>query len=198
MTTVAAPSLLHRLAALGLLVLVLAAGYVLVERVWFNKYSFYQDNIQQLQDRLQRFSTMLATRDQLEAQIQRVRQDNSVDAYYLPATSATLAASELQQRVRVAVESNGGNLISTQVLPATEEENFTRVAIRVQMVGDTPTLQQVLHQLESGQPLLFIDDVQVRSQPVRQRDPNNRNQVQIQIQLNIQFELSGYMPRSGA
>lgn len=195
---VATPSLLHRLAAFSLLVLVLVAGYMLIERVWLGKYAFYKDNIEQLQDRLQRFGNMLATRSELEAQLQQIRQDSAVDAYYLPQTSATLAASELQQQVRTAVEGNGGNLVSTQVLPATEEEAFTRVAIRVQMAGDTATLQRVFHQLESGQPLLFIDDVQIRSQPLRQRDPNDRNQVKIQIQLNIQFELSGYMHRSGA
>ena len=188
----------HRIAALTLLVAMLLSVYLLIDRIVIGRYEFYQDNISQLQDRLQRYENMLSMREDLEARLQQIKQDTSIDAYYLQQSSSVLAAADLQQRVKSAVENNGGNLISTQILPVDNEGMFSKVAIRVQMTGDTEVLQKTLYDLESARPLLFIDDLQVRGQPIRQRNPNNRNEITLRIQLTTQFELSGYIRRSEA
>ena len=191
----------HRFISLLLLLAVLAGLYWLVNGVLIAKYRFYQTNVEQLQDRLQRFNALLATREDLEAQIQAIKQNQSDKAYYLSQTSPTLAASQLQQRVKQVVESNGGSLVSTQILPEANEGGFSQVAIRVQMSGDTNALQQVLYALESARPLLFIDNVRVRSRVIRQRQRNRtrdrRNPAVVteKVQLTLQFELGGYMRR---
>ena len=189
---------IHRLVALALLVVVLFAGYMLIDRFVIGRYKFYQDNISQLQDRLQRYENMLSMREDLEERLQQIKQDNSIDVYYLQQSSSVLAAADLQQQVKSAVENNGGNLVSTQILPVSDEGMFSKVAIRVQMTGDTEALQKTLYDLESARPLLFIDDLQVRGQPIRQRNPNDRNEITLRIQLTTQFELSGYIRRSEA
>lgn len=185
----------HRLAALTLLLMVLAAVYWLVDQIWVAKYEFYQTEIEKLQDRLQRLQAMSATRESLEAQIERVREDSSVDAYYLQQTSPTLAASQLQQQVKAVVEGNGGSLVSTQILPVTQEDGFPRVAIRVQMTGGTEILWKVLHTLESNRPLLFIDDLRVTARTIRRRNPRDRSSIETELQLTTQFELAGYLRR---
>lgn len=188
----------HRFTALALLFLVLGAGYWLVDRIWIDKYLFYKNNIAAQQDQLQRYNNILALRGDLEARLQQIKQDDSIDAFYLQQTASMLAATDLQQRVKSAVERSGGKLVSTQVLPVVDEEGFSKVSIRVQLTGDTPSLQKTLYELETARPLLFIDGLQIRRQPIRQRNPNNRKQSKIEIQLTIQFELSGYIHRSEA
>ena len=191
-------SRLQRLLSVALLLLLLLGAYILIDRYLLGQYEFYQDNIAELQDRLQRVRNIIAMRPDLEARLQQTRQDDSIDAYYLQQSSSTLAATELQQLVKSAIESNGGDLVSTQILPVSDEGAFSRIAIRVQMTGDTATLQKMLHTLESARPLLFVDNLQIRSQPIRQRDPDNRNQIKVEIRLTTQFELAGYVRRGGA
>jgi len=186
---------LQRIVALLLLCAVLFGAYLLIDRVWLGKYRYYQNNIAEMQNRLQRFQAISAQREVLEAQLQRVRQDSSVDEFYLQKSSTMLAASDLQQRVKTAIESLGGALVSTQVLPVTTEGTFSRVAIRAQMTADTEILQRLVHDLEASRPLLFIDELQVRSQPIRRRDPNDRGKTLVETRLTIQFELSGYIRR---
>ena len=199
----------HRLAALSLLALVLSAAYWSVQRYWFGTYHHYRDNIEQVQARIQRYNSMLAMRPELEKQLQSVQADHSVDAYYLTDASPTLAATSLQQQARQAIESNGGSIVSTQILPITSEGLFTRVTIKVQMTGDTEAVQKMLYSLEAASPLLFVDNVQVRARTIRQRaaidrstarrNPRQRRSrqqpvpVKTQVQLTTQFELAGYM-----
>ncbi len=196
----------QRMAALGLLLLTLLGLYILVDRLIVDKYQYYRTHVEQLRDRLQRLNGMLATRQTLEAQIQQINQDNSVDAFYMKSASPTLAATELQQLVRGTVEGKGGNLVSTQILPVKTEGSFSRVAIKVQMTGNTEALQQVLYELESARPLLFIGNLQIRARPVRQpRSQRRRRSKQKppspppvkRVLLTTHFELAGYMRVQG-
>jgi hypothetical protein len=114
----------------------------------------------------------------------------------------------VQQQVKAIIESNGGRLASTQVLPESDEGGFTRVTIRVQiLVNDVVALQKTLYALESATPLLFMDNVQLRARTVRKRVPaavsvnpaerRNRRRRPVEIktetQLTLQFELAGFM-----
>jgi general secretion pathway protein M len=134
----------------------------------------------------------------LEKQINRIKQNEAGNAYYLNQSSPTIAATDLQQRVKNAVESNGGQLMSTQVLPATSEGAFTKVAIRVQMTSDTEALQKAFHALEAQTPLLFLDNIQIRARPVRQPRRTRTEQPSVQISLTTQFELAGYLRGGGS
>jgi general secretion pathway protein M len=197
---------LHRIIAIALLIAVLLGGYWLVENIWLDRYIYYRDTAEQLQDRLQRYSSISATRPQLEEEIQKIRQDNSVDNFYLIQESPTLAASDLQQQVKGIIESNGGRLASTQILPVVDEGPLTKVAIRVQItVTEMDAMQKTLHALESARPVLFVDNVQIRARTVRKRVPRTQSRrdlrnrgrqpqpVTTETQLTMQFELAGYM-----
>lgn len=203
---------LHRLLALALLIVAVAGVSWLVDGVWLNYYRYYQNSIAEAEDRLGRLQRIAAARPALEQQLTEIDRNSDADVYYLAQTAPNLAATELQQQARAVIESNGGRLASTQVLPVENEAGFTRVAIRVQMlVTDLEALQKSLYALESAQPLLFIDEVQMRARQVRKRVPRdltaNRNlsraerralrrqprQVTTETQLTAQFELAGYI-----
>ena len=191
----------HRLIALLLLGLFIAGGQWLYERYWLGRHQLYADTTEQLQDRLSRYQRMIAQRPHLEQRLSEIRQSDAVDVYYLSQDTPTLAATELQRRASQAVQSNGGSLTSSQVLPIEQENGFIKVAIRVQMNGDVEALNKAIHALESNRPTVFIDNVQIRSRRIRQRVPRSANrsgrgvQIQTQIQLTAQFELAGYMQK---
>lgn len=193
----------HRLIALLLVLLVVLGGYWLFDRVWLGRHAYYADTLAQLQDRLERYNRLLGARDELSGALAQVRQDNSAEVYYLDRAAPPLAATDLQQRVSRAVQSGGGSLSSSQILPATDENGFTRIAIRVQLTGDAETLQKTLYTLETDQPMLFVDNLQIRSRTVRQRARNIRGpdgrllppdqRYRTETQIIAQFEVAGYM-----
>jgi general secretion pathway protein M len=76
-------------------------------------------------------------------------------AGYLTGPSDALAAAQLQDRVKTAVEAAGGELRSTRILPATPLEGdpgFRRTTLRVQFVVTIEGLETTLYELETGQP----------------------------------------------
>lgn len=184
-----------RLLAVSLLLVALLAIYGLIARPLMNRYQYYQSQMESLLDRLQRFERMLGSRQDLEAQIQHIRQDNSFDDYYLKPQSPTLAATDMQQQMKSVVDANAGQVVSTQVLATTQEGNFTRVGINVHLIGDTKVLQKVIYALETMRPWLFIDNLQVRARAIRQRGRDN--QLESSVQLAIQFDLFGYLRGEG-
>ena len=182
----------HRLAAAALLLGVLLAGYWLIDRLVIANYQSYRTVIEQNQERLQRLTGILASEQALETELQEVKKDKAMAAYYIDKPSPTLAATDLQQQIKTIVETHGGELQSTQILPTSQESGLTRVAIRVQMNGDSEVLQKVLHALESSRPLLFVDNLVVNAREIRRREPGKR-EITTSVQMMTTFELAGYM-----
>ena len=193
MNSVSSPSQMHRLAALLLLALMMGLFYMLVDRVWIGQYRLYQTNAERLQDRLHNLQRLATARPELEKAIQSIRDDQRTAAYFLPPAPPTLAAADLQQRVKSLVEGSGGSLLSVQALPAVEEGGVVRVAVSIALQGNVDSLQKMLHSLESQVPLLFVDNLEVTARQFRPRLPDGSVAPYTRIQLNGQFEVSGYM-----
>lgn len=120
MNPVSSPGLAQRLTALLLLALVIGLGYWLIDRVLIGQYRHYQAHAERLQDRLQNLQRLATARPELEKAIQTIRDDQRTAAYFLPPAPPTLAAADLQQRVKTLVEGAGGSLLSVQLRVAGE------------------------------------------------------------------------------
>ncbi len=188
----------HGAAAVGLLLFILLLGYFAVAQPIMAKHVFYEENIASMQRRLQKYRQMIASKPALQAKLSQLQRKQAANAYYLEQQSAALAATELRSRVKAAVESSGGVLISTQSSPLVENELFPRVGLSVRMTGDTASLQKVLYELESHPPLLFMDHLQVYSRQIRRRSRHDRKIIIEETHLTISFELYGYMRGSRA
>lgn len=189
----------HRLIAIVLLVSIIIGGYWGFSKYWLGQHNVYIEATDQLQDRMQRYQNLIAQKSVLEQQLSIVQANDAIDVYYLTHATPTIAATELQRRASSAVQGNGGNLVSSQILPFDEEEGFTRVAIRLRMTGGIEAVNKAFHALEAGKPAIFIDNVQINSRMVRHRvrgRPGNA-QMRIDIQLTTQFELVAYLQQSG-
>jgi general secretion pathway protein M len=189
---------MHRLAALLLLALMIGLLYVLVDRLWMGQYRLYQTNAERLQDRLHNLQRLTTARPELEKAIQSIRDDQRTAAYFLPPAPPTLAAADLQQRVKNLVEGSGGSLLSVQALPAIEEGGMVRVAVSITLQSNIDSLQKTLHTLESQVPLLFVDNVEVTARQIRPRLPDGSVAPYTRVQLNGLFEVSGYLRKEGS
>lgn len=126
---------------------------------------------------LARYRRMIQTLPGLEAELERVRANETFKAFYFSAPTPALAGAELQRQVQDIVNAASGRLISTQLLPGPPEEAPPRVRVRTQIQGSTATLLDILHELEQARPFLFVDQLSIRSaarpeQPAR--DPRGR------------------------
>jgi general secretion pathway protein M len=104
------------------------------------------------------------------ARLEEEKQQAAAIAGYLEGPSDALAAAQLQDRVRGVVEAAGGELRSTQIMPAEPVDaspGTRRATLRVQLMVAIDGLAEILYDLESGQPYVLIDELAVRSQRIR-------------------------------
>jgi general secretion pathway protein M len=185
-------SLLSRTLAIVLLGIALLGAYRLIIAPLVIAYRDGQSRIAQAKELLQRYEALAEQRSLLADRLAEQQERAASAAGYLTGPSDALAAAELQDRVKSVVEGAGGELRSTQILPAEELEadlDFRRTTLRVHFVVTIEGLEETLYELETGQPYLIIDDVTVRQERARRR----RNQPRDQPRLDVSLELFGYV-----
>jgi general secretion pathway protein M len=182
---------LSRVAALLLLAAVLAAAYVWIVEPIAAAYANTEAAVADTRALLERYNRLAAARPSLEAQLAAIEQKPDTAAYYLSGATDALAAAALQARVTALVEGSGASLLSIQTLTSTEERGMRRIAIRLQMTAEIAPLVRVLHGLETGIPLLFVDNLELQSQAAPAIEPDT---AQASAPLIVGFDLYGYLP----
>ncbi|HSA81420.1 MAG TPA: type II secretion system protein GspM [Geminicoccaceae bacterium] len=185
-------SLPSRALALALLAALLLAGYVFVVAPVLAAYRDTRQAIQEAQDLLQRYRTLAGERTQLTEELAALEERAAQAGGYLEGSTDALAAVELQDRVRRIIERAGGQLQSTQILPASAVDATApvrRAALRIQLEIAISGLQSVLYELEAGQPYLFVNELTVRQRRTRRR----ANTPEEEPALDVSFEVFGYV-----
>lgn len=182
-----------RWVALGLLVAVLGLVYLAAFHWFVLAHVGYNERIAELQDQLTRFRAAAAQRPELEQQLERVRRYQRTNDYFLREASQGQAAAQLTNRLKQVVASNARTdnscqVLSTQPQPVREPEQFERVTLEVRLRCDIDDLMLVLHELENGVPLVFIDDVSIYQQRIRARGGGYRD-----VFLDVRFKMYGYL-----
>jgi len=127
----------------------------------------------------------------LRAELARLKEHQASAVGFMQSSNSSLAAAELQNRIKSSVEAAHGELRSTQILPAREEGAFRRISIRGQIAVNTAALQRVFYDLESATPFLFLDNVEIRSRPARRSSGAEDDPI-----LEVRFDLYGYLRRT--
>jgi general secretion pathway protein M len=181
----------QRLLALSLLLLglVLVLATILVPLI--NVVATYNESIEDLQFELLRYKRIAAGKGQVLQYLDRLKREQGDQNHFSDRATPALASADLQQLIKKVVVDAGGRLLSTQVVPETEEDHFVRTSIKVQMSGDTMALRSVLHDIETARPMLIIDNLTIRAISAR-RDPRTRKLLPSN-ELNVNFDVSGYM-----
>ena len=175
--------------AVALLAVALGLVYLVVVGPLIDLGREYSDSVEDLEFRLARYRKVAAEKGYWTRRMQEIKQNSSVSEHYISKDTAALASADLQTLIKDTVNASGGELISTQVTPEQQEDQLTRISVRVRMNGSTRVLRDVLHAIETAKPLLWVDNVNLR--PIRM--PLRPGQKGVADRLSIDFEVIGYM-----
>jgi general secretion pathway protein M len=187
---------LSRLAALLLLALVVFSAYLFLVEPLAVGYDAIDQEIDDSRDQLAHFERLAAMRPVVAQQLQQADSQHTGQGYYLNGGTDALAAAGLQDRINALVADNGGTLRSTQPMPGVEEQGFRRITLKVQLTATIEELFDTLYELESGAPILFVEDLDIQSRIERRKtgDKAGSNESQAILLLAVAFDLSGYLP----
>lgn len=185
-----------RWVALGLLVAALGIVYLVFFHWFVLAHADYNDRLGTLRDQLTRFRSAAAQRPEIEQQLERVRRYQQTNDYFLREATQGQAAAQLTNRLKQVVSAssrteNSCQVLSTQPQPVRDPEQFERVTLEVRLRCDIDDLMPVLHELENGVPLVFIDDVSIYQQRIRARGGGFRD-----VFLDVRFKMYGYLKSS--
>ena len=187
---------ISRLTALLLLVLAVFGAYLFLVEPLVVGHDEVDREIGDAQEQLAHFDRLAAMRPAVAQQLQQVDSQQTAQGYYLSGGTDALAAAGLQDRINALVADNGGTLRSTQPMPGVEEQGFRRITLKVQLTATIEELFETLYELESGAPILFVEDLDIQSRIVRRQasDRAGANESQPISLLAVAFDLSGYLP----
>jgi general secretion pathway protein M len=111
---------------------------------------------------------------------------------FLEGRTVTIAGAALQQRVVGAVTEAGGNVLSTQVDLQGSETKQGYVSLSANLEIGQSNLQQLLYDLETGMPFLFIDQlvVQMVETAGRMDSATETPRMRVQIDVSGQWQVS--------
>jgi general secretion pathway protein M len=125
----------------------------------------------------------------LNRQLTELRQVQASQSGFLEGGNESLATAQLQNRIKTIVETDGGELRSTQVLPVRDDGKFRRIIVRGQMATNTIAMQRVFYDIESASPYLILDNIDIRARPSSHAQENGPTDPM----LDIRFDLYGYV-----
>ena len=179
----------NRMLAVALLISVVLGAYGLVVAPLAGQYRSYENRIADLEARLTHLRRIASAQVITEQKLAALERTQPATDYYLKSTKRALASAELQRYIKKTVDGSGGQLVSSQVMPARTAEGFASVTVKVHMRGDISALRQVLYRLESGKPVLFIDELSVSA---RQRRNVRSRATRAEQPLNVEFRITAY------
>lgn len=184
---------LRRILALAILIAALALIWGVAVVPLQNRFEQYSESISQSRALLARHNQIIASKDVLQANIERIKQSRILKNGFFQARSTEIATADIQKIVKNAVEKSGATLVSVQVLPPEMEKGFQKIGVRVRMSGQINSLQSTLYVLETSWPLLFIDELDVRVRTSRRT--RRRQRADEDGHLRIHFDATGYLRR---
>ena len=183
-----------RLAALGLLALVLLIAYFVLLHWWFvAPLRAIDAQMADLRDTQGRYAAAIAQKPELEKRLATLGAGQAASNAFLPEDDPNAASAGLMQRVvdvAAAHPRNGGCEVTQKMPlpepPADSAEPYRKAAVSISLRCDIEPLSAVLYDLEQGTPYLFVGDLSIFRNPVI-------TQQNAQAPLEVQFTLTGYV-----
>lgn len=184
--------------AAGLLAGLLLLTGLLVIWPWMAHSRAYDEEMADQMEQLTRFRNLATQRPTLEAELQQVGKAADRSRYYIRASTPAVGAAELQKQAKRIIDKRQGKLVSTQALPVQDDGKAVRIAIRVRMNIGAEALADVLHALEAGRPLLFVENLSIRARDSRRRRRSRSRMPSAGTNgnLDVRYDLAGYMRRA--
>ncbi len=180
----------RRVLALAILIIIMGTGYALLVIPLRAVSASYDQQLQQLTQRLAGMHNLLNEGRSARAQLQRLAVAEKRHGYYLESNRPTLAAAELQRRVKQTVENEGGSIVSSQILGEQEGSGLHRVVLRINLRMDLPTFEKILYELESKAPVLVLNNISISARPSGST-ARRRGGVEQQV-LDVSLDVMGF------
>ena len=193
-------SWISRLAAFGILALVLLAGHQFLVSPLMARFSENEQQILQKSKLLEHYRALAHAEPALAERIAAAqRRDDGVGGYWEGGSDVQTAA-KLQDRVSESVETHGGDVISVETIAAGDADatggvRETRLRARISVTQGG--LASILHDLESATPYMFIDRLAVtsnRSWRKTVRAEAGEQEPRLDVRLDVFGYVRGFAP----
>ena len=181
----------ERLLAVSLLVGIIIFFCVIVFIPWYNSLNETLEQIDDQVYRIQRYQRVIASHDEVLSKVDQGREEINALGYLYMQRTYSLAAANLQKRVKEISESADGEISSTQVLPNKEQDNLVQITVKVRLVGDMDMLRSLLYGIQAEKPLMSIENISII--PKRGKRNKKTRKMEESGQLTITMEVSSYM-----
>lgn len=181
----------QRWLAVGLLIVFVLVIVSLVVVPLVSSALEYREQKNDLLFRLNRQRSIAARKDSAANALESIKQQFEELHYFSSEETEALVSAELQNIVKTAVTSAGGQLTSTQGLPSKMEAQFAQVAVKVRMTGSMETVANVLQNIEQAVPLLAV--TQFDATPVRGLHNPVTNRPEPSPLMNVSFDVVSFM-----
>ena len=180
--------------ALMLLVIALLLVYLLVFHWFILRHREYAQEIGDLRSQLSRFQTVAAQRESLQARLAQIRNSQKDADLFLEYPEFEEAAAAMNGSIGDMVVSQADDscqIVSRQPVRPRVQERFQKVTVNVRMRCDAEDFLQVLYAMETGTPLMLVDDLNIIKPRTRRRTA--AKQTTKEGALDVRFNVSGYL-----
>jgi len=180
--------------ALMLLVIALLLVYLLFFHWFVLRHISYAEEIGELREQLGRFQSVAAQRESLQARLGEIRNTQTDEGLFLDYPTFDEAAAALSGNIGDMVRTQADDscqIVSRQPVRPRVQERFEKVTVNVRMRCNAEDFLPILYGMETGVPLMLVDDLNV----IRPRTTRRVRGQQIEEQgaLDIRFNVSGYL-----
>ena len=154
----------------------------------------YGTEVSELTEQLGRFQRVAAQREQVEKQLQSLQGRRSESNLFLEEGDFNEAAAAMSERLNQMVSGQADEscqIVSRQPVQAREVERFEKVTVNVRMRCSVEDLMSVLYSLETGVPMIIVEELTI-IKPRARRQVANQPDTTAQA-LDVRFNMSGYL-----
>ena len=181
----------QRWLAVGLLVAVVVIVTIIIVVPLVSKGLELHSAKNSLVFRLQQYERILVKKEAVVASMAKINQQHDKQGYFNSQKTDALASAEMQEFIKKAIVDAGGELSSTQALPVSNEDKFSRITVRVRMRGNSEVLRTVLYKIETSTPFIIINQLDIR--PMRGSRNRTTRQIEPSNELNVNFQAVSFM-----
>ncbi len=185
------PELQQRWLALSILIVVVILIFLIVILPLITKKIELSEVKNNFVVKLQQYERILANKNVVSTNMANITNEHKSQGYFNSQETDALASAEMQEFIKKAIVDAGGQLSSTQALPVSSDDNFNKITVRVRMTGNSEELRAVLYKIETSEPLIIIDQIDIR--PMRGTRNRTTRQIESSNELNINFQAVSFM-----
>jgi len=188
------PAIQSRILAVSILIGMVLIFVLLIIGPLISKAIDLNESKNNLVSKLQQYERILAKADLIAASMENINKEQDTIGYFNLQTTDALASADMQEFIKKTIVEAGGQLSSTQALPVNNKDEFKRITVSVRMTGNSQILRNVLYKLETSEPLIIINQIDIR--PMRGTRNKVTRQMEASNDLNVNFQAVSFMRNS--